>query len=283
MKTCGSIEEMTVYSHKVHASGMKLGLVPTMGALHEGHLSLVRKSVLEMEKTAVSIFVNPAQFSPGEDFDKYPRDFEGDFAKLEEAGADCVFLPTPEMMYPEGYATYVTQEKLEGVLCGRSRPGHFRGVLTVVLKLFNIVMPRRAYFGQKDYQQSVIIRRMTGDLNVPVEIAVLPIVREEDGLAMSSRNRNLSTPERKNAVCLYRALVKGKELIEDGEKDVKTVTEEMKGIIDAVPGVEIDYISVVDPDSLRNVSEMASTAVLAGAVRVGSTRIIDNIIVAGNS
>ena len=152
-----------------------------------------------------------------------------------------------------------------------------------MLKLFNIVTPYRAYFGQKDYQQSVIIRRMTEDLNVPVEIAVLPVVREEDGLAMSSRNRNLSTSERKDAVCLYRALVKGKELIEDGEKDAKTVTEEMKGIIDAVPGVEIDYISVVDPDSLRNVSEMASTAVLAGAVRVGSTRIIDNIIVGGNS
>ncbi len=277
MEACKSIPEMDVYSSEARGSGLTLGLVPTMGALHEGHLALVRASVEEMDRTVVSIFVNPTQFAPGEDLNKYPRDIEGDIRKLRDAGVDCVFLPTTEIMYPPHYATYVVQEKLTGILEGASRPIHFRGVLTIVLKLFNIVRPDKAYFGQKDYQQSVVVRRMVEDLNAPVEIAILPVVREDDGLAMSSRNRYLSSSERKDAVCLYRALLKGKEMIESGEKSSGAVAATMRNIVEDVSSARVDYLSVVNPDSLDDVKEIRRDVVLAGAIYIGPTRLIDNV------
>ncbi len=282
MKICRTIDEMTSFSRGERDAGRTLGLVPTMGALHAGHLSLVEKSVEETHVTAVSIFVNPAQFAPGEDLDAYPRDLEADSRKLRELGADCLFLPTPEVMYPPPYATYVVQEGLTAVLCGASRPTHFRGVLTVVLKLFNVVRPHRAYFGRKDYQQSVVIRKMVRDLNVPVEIAVLPIVREEDGLAMSSRNRYLSAEERKDALCLNAALRKGRELVDGGARSPAAVIQAMTRTIESVPSARIDYLSVVHPDTLRDMEEIDGPAVLAGAVFIGATRLIDNVILQGD-
>jgi pantoate--beta-alanine ligase len=279
MKVCRTIEEMAFYSQDARASGRDLGFVPTMGALHAGHLSLVERSAAETDSTVVSIFVNPTQFGPGEDLEAYPRDLEGDSEKLKALGTDCLFFPTPEEMYRDGYATYVTQERLTGVLCGVSRPTHFTGVLTVVLKLFNIVRPHRAYFGQKDYQQSVVIRRMVKDLDVPVEIVVLPIVREDDGLAMSSRNAYLSPSERNDAVCLHRALLRGRELIGKGEASAAAVVKAMRGVVEGSPGVRIDYMSVVHPESLQGIEKIDGAVVLAGAVFVGGTRLIDNIIV----
>ena len=277
MVTCESVNEITAYSSEIHGAGLTLGLVPTMGALHEGHLSLVRKSVSEMDRTVVSIFVNPTQFAPGEDIEKYPRDIEEDTRKLQDEGVDCVFLPTAEMMYPPHYATYVVQEKLAGILEGASRPIHFRGVLTVVLKLFNIMQPDKAYFGQKDYQQFIVVKQMVEDLNVPVEIVVLPVVREEDGLAMSSRNRYLSSSERKDAVYLYHALLKGKEMIESGEKSSETVAAAMRNIVEYVSSARVDYLSVVNSGSLDDVKEIRRDVVLAGAIYIGPTRLIDNV------
>lgn len=278
MKTFESVREMSAYSSRARGSNLDIGLVPTMGALHEGHMSLVRGSVSGTDRAVVSIFVNPTQFGPGEDLDRYPRDIDGDLARLEEAGVDCVFLPTPEMMYPDGCATYVVQEKLTQILEGAGRPTHFRGVLTVVLKLFNIVRPDRAYFGRKDYQQSVVVRRMVDDLNVPVDIVVMPTVREEDGLAMSSRNRYLSAAQTTDAVCLYRALLRGREVIEGGERSAQAVTAAMKKVVEGAPSARVDYLAVVDPDSLGNIGEIRGEVVLAGAVYVGSTRLIDNVL-----
>ncbi|MFN4245241.1 MAG: pantoate--beta-alanine ligase [Brevinematia bacterium] len=260
--------------------GKSIGFVPTMGALHEGHLSLVRQSKKDNDITVVSIFVNPTQFGPNEDYDAYPRQFETDKRLLETEGVDYLFYPSVDDMYPYGYETYVELKLLPNHLCGLSRPGHFRGVSTVVSKLFNIVQPDRAYFGQKDYQQAQIIKKMVRDLNFPIEIVVMPIVRESDGLAMSSRNSYLSQEERKNATVLYRSLQRAKDLILSGEKDVKKIKDEIRRIISSVPS-KIDYIEVVDPNTLDSLDLIPDrgSVVVAIAVYIGKARLIDNEIV----
>jgi len=263
--------------------GKSVGFVPTMGALHEGHLTLVRQSKKDNDVTVVSIFVNPTQFGPNEDFNKYPRQFDNDRKLLKKEGVDYIFYPSVSDMYPEGYETYVYLEKLPNHLCGLSRPGHFRGVATVVSKLFNIVQPDKAYFGQKDYQQAEVIKKMVRDLNLPIEIVVIPIVRESDGLAMSSRNAYLSPEERRNATVLYKSLQRAKELIEKGEKSVNKIKEEMKKIILSVPS-RIDYIEIVHPETLDSLDaipdkNVIDRVVVAVAVFIGNARLIDNEII----
>ncbi len=281
MKVIDRKDEMRSWSRSVRAEGKRIGFVPTMGALHEGHLSLVRKSLEDNDCTVVSIYVNPTQFGPGEDLERYPRDLEGDIAKLGELGVDCVFTPCDEEMYPAGFVTYVVQERLTEVLCGASRPGHFRGVLTIVLKLFNVVEPDNAYFGRKDYQQSVIVKRMVKDLDLPVRIHVMPVVREADGLAMSSRNAYLSPEERALAPCLYKALLRGREMIRNGCTDVDAVEEAMKKMLESQPGVRVDYVNVVHPETLQRVEQAVPPVVIAGAVYIGAARLIDNVVVEG--
>jgi len=261
------------------------GLVPTMGALHEGHLSLVRRSRDENDVTVVSIFVNPTQFGPSEDFNQYPRDIEGDMEKLEAEGVDILFLPEMKDVYPEGYSTYVTVEGLSERLCGLFREGHFRGVATVVTKLFNIINPDMAYFGQKDYQQAQIIKRLTRDLDFDIEVVVCPIVREEDGLAMSSRNRYLSEGDRKAAPVIYRVLRMGAEGLKKGmsPSEVRRMMWEEMGKEPLVR--EIQYLSVYHPESLEDLTdgnviiEKGETVLIAAAVLMESARLIDNILV----
>lgn len=259
------------------ADGLCVGLVPTMGALHEGHLSLVRTSVIECDRTVCSVFVNPTQFGEGEDFDDYPRRLREDADKLEEVGADLVFAPTDSRMYPPGYCTYVMQEELTERLCGARRPGHFRGVCTIVTKLFNICVPDRAYFGRKDFQQTIVLRRMVRDLNMPVEISVMPTVREPDGLAVSSRNEYLSDSERTQAVCLYEALRAARQMFQSGQTAPAPIIEKMRGIVEKNPDARIDYVGIVSPDDLRPVEDVTEQSVAALAVHVGDTRLIDNM------
>lgn len=256
-----------------------IGFVPTMGYLHEGHLSLVETSLRHNDFTVVSIFVNPTQFGPNEDFDRYPRDVEGDLKKAESAGVDVVFIPAKEEMYPDGYMTYVNVEKMTDSLCGKSRPGHFRGVTTVVNKLFNIVEPDRAYFGQKDAQQALVIRKMVQDLNLDVEIVICPIVREDDGLAMSSRNVYLSDEDRKSAVVLYKSLLEAKEMMENGERDKEKIIGHIKNLIESKPNARIDYVEMVKADTLEDVNVPEGEILIALAVKFGQTRLIDNMIV----
>jgi pantoate--beta-alanine ligase len=263
---------------ETRTAGKTIGLVPTMGALHEGHLSLVRASAFECGFTVVSVFVNPTQFGPGEDFERYPRDLERDAELAANAGADLVFAPLSSAMYPPGYATYVEVERLTEALCGASRPGHFRGVTTVVTKLFNICKPDVAYFGQKDAQQAVIIKRMTRDLDMDVEIRVMPIVRESDGLAMSSRNKYLSEDERKQATCLYMALKRAEELYASGLVDTGEIIDQIIAVVEAAPDATIDYVSIVDAEELKDVERITGPALVALAVFFGDTRLIDNTI-----
>ncbi len=258
------------------SDGRTLGFVPTMGALHEGHLSLLRVARAECGVAVASVFVNPLQFGPGEDFGAYPRDLEGDARLCRSVGAHAVFTVTDAEMYPPGHATFVTVEGLSDGLCGKFRPGHFRGVATVVAKLLNIVRPDRAYFGQKDAQQAVVIRRLAADLDFPVEIGVLPTVREADGLAMSSRNAYLRGDERTRALCLSRALGRGMDLVETGERDAARVRAGMESVIRETPGAALEYVELVDPDSLRPVSRIEAPTLAAIAARVGKTRLIDN-------
>jgi pantoate--beta-alanine ligase len=261
--------------------GRTVGLVPTMGALHAGHLSLIEAARAETGYVVVSIFVNPTQFGPNEDLNRYPRPLQHDLELCEKTGVDLVFHPQPAVMYPPGYRTFAEVSELQDVLCGASRPGHFRGVATVVLKLFNLVQPDRAYFGQKDAQQVCIIRQMVRDLNVPVEIHVCPIVREADGLALSSRNEYLGSEERRRATVLYRALTEAKRRIETGERDAAAVRQGMAELIASVPGTVLDYAAVVDADSLQDLSRIDAgrPVLLALAVRIGGTRLIDNLLV----
>ncbi len=272
-------EEMQKIALDLFKQGKTVGFVPTMGALHEGHLSLIRKARKDNDVAVVSIFVNPTQFGPNEDYDRYPRTFKEDLKKLEKEGVDFLFYPSNKDMYPEGYETYVELEKLPNHLCGLRRPGHFRGVATVVTKLFNIVFPTTAYFGQKDYQQALIIKKMVRDLNIPVKIEVLPIVREKDGLAMSSRNSYLTPEEREKATVLYRALQEGKRVILSGENDAKKVIIAMKKVFNEVPEAEIDYVAVVDPQTLEDVDFIEGDVLLAVAVFLGNARLIDNELV----
>lgn len=278
MKICKSIDEMR--AARAGVGSKVVGLVPTMGALHEGHLSLVRAAKAQCDLVVVSIFVNPLQFGPTEDLAKYPRDFDRDRDLLQKEGVDLIFAPSVEEMYPAAAVTYVTVEGLSGKLCGGSRPGHFRGVTTVVSKLFHIVAPDRAFFGQKDAAQSTIIRRMVRDLNMPVEIVVSPIVREPDGLAMSSRNAYLDTEDRKSALVLHGSLVAVAESFKHGERDVQALIKAGKQTFAQQTSAQLDYFEIVDPETLDPVSDLSRGALVAVAAFVGKVRLIDNIVLA---
>lgn len=258
--------------------GLSVGLVPTMGYLHEGHQSLIKKSVEQNNRTVVSVFVNPMQFGPNEDLESYPRDLEADAKLCEETGADVIFNPEPSEMYADGFCSYVNMTGLPDALCGLTRPVHFKGVCTVVNKLFNIVTPDRAYFGKKDAQQLAIIMRMVKDLNMDIEIVGCPIIREEDGLAKSSRNIYLTPEERKAAVVLSKAVKLGQKLIADGEKDAKTVVDKMKELISSEPLADIDYVEMVDMDTMKQIDKVEGHVLCAMAVRFGKARLIDNFI-----
>ncbi len=255
-----------------------IGFVPTMGYLHEGHLSLVRRSMQENDVTVVSIFVNPTQFGPNEDYASYPRDLKRDLSMLEREGVDYVFVPTVEEMYPDGYSTFVIEENLSKHLCGKSRPSHFKGVCTVVMKLFNIVKPHRAYFGQKDAQQFRVIRKMVQDLNMDVEVIECPIVREKDGLAMSSRNVYLSAEERTHAVALNKALKIAENLYKAGERNSSRIKEKMLEYLSSFDKVKIDYVEIVDEQTLEPVDKIDKKVIVALAAWVGKARLIDNTI-----
>ncbi len=270
--------EMHEWALRQRGEGRRVGLVPTMGALHAGHGGLIGAARSECDAVAVSIFVNPTQFAPGEDLGKYPRTFEADCTMCRTLGADVVFAPAADEMYPPDAETFVVQERLSRVLEGASRPTHFRGVLTVVLKLLHVVAPHVAYFGRKDYQQSVVIRRMAADLDVPVEIRVLPTVREQDGLAMSSRNRYLNADERRQAVCLWQALERCAGLFAEGERESGALKAAMRARIDSEPSARIDYVEVVNPDTLEPVGTAEPGDVALVAVFVGKTRLIDNAV-----
>jgi pantoate--beta-alanine ligase len=281
MKIYATVEEMRRACREAHRNGKRVGFVPTMGALHEGHLSLVRAARARCDAVAVSIFVNPTQFGPKEDLSRYPRPFERDRELLEQEGVDLLFAPPVEEMYPAGAVTYVTVEGLSDKLCGRSRPGHFRGVTTVVAKLFHIIAPDAAFFGQKDAAQATIIRRMVHDLNLPVEIVVCPIVREKDGLAMSSRNAYLDTQQRKSALVLSRSLTEVQTLFDRGERSAGRLIEAGKQIFVQEPSVRLDYFEIADPDTLEAINEVRGPALVAVAGFVGNTRLIDNVLLSG--
>ncbi len=278
MKICRTIEEIRTSLVDARRREQRIALVPTMGALHDGHLSLVRAAKAQADAVVVSIFVNPAQFGPNEDFTKYPRTFEHDCELLAKEGADFIFAPSPEEMYPAGAVTYVEVKGISEKLDGRSRPGHFRGVTTVVSKLFHIIEPDLAFFGQKDAAQVAVIRRMGRDLNFPVEIAVFPIIREPDGLAMSSRNVYLSPQERQQALVLSRTLSAMSQAFRAGERRASQLIDAGRHVLSAEPSVRLDYLEVVDPDSLDPVTTINETALVAVAAHVGSTRLIDNVV-----
>lgn len=268
---------MQKLSNRLKKQGKMIGLVPTMGYLHEGHISLVRRSVKENDFTVASIFVNPIQFGPKEDFKKYPRNFKKDETMLREAGVDALFYPTAEEMYPDPYYTYVQVEHLGDTLCGKSRPGHFRGVTTVVVKLFNIIKPDAAYFGQKDAQQALIIGKMAEDLNMDLKVKTMPTIREKDGLAMSSRNAYLSSSERKEAVVLYKSLLAAKRMINKGERSAKKIINDVKALIRQKKAAAIDYVEISDAATLKSVKNISGDILIALAVRIGNTRLIDNL------
>lgn len=278
METISIIPEIQKFSEAARRDGKVISLVPTMGYLHEGHLSLVRKARSSSDIVVASIFVNPSQFGPKEDLDHYPRDMEGDSRKLSAEGVDILFAPTVEEMYPPGYLTYVTVEGITDRLCGAHRPGHFRGVATVVSKLFTIAKPHLAFFGQKDYQQTLVIKRLTADLNLWVDIRVEPTVREPDGLAMSSRNAYLSPEERIKASLLYKSLCSAEKLFESGERQASLIMAEMERILRSVVGIDIEYLSVVDGNTLEAVPVARKRDVVALAAGIGRTRLIDNTI-----
>jgi pantoate--beta-alanine ligase len=278
MKICHTIDEMRATRHAARREGQAVGLVPTMGALHEGHLSLVRMARAQCDLVVVSIFINPLQFGPHEDLAKYPRNFDRDRDLLEREGVEVIFAPTVEEMYPAGAITYVTVEALSDRLCGRSRPGHFRGVTTVVSKLFHIVEPDRAFFGQKDAAQSVIIRRMVRDLDIPVQVVIGPIVREPDGLAMSSRNAYLDASQRLSALVLHRSLLAVQERFDRGERKVQALIEAGKQVFSEDPSVRLDYLEIVDPETLDPVDDLSQRALVAVAAFVGKARLIDNVV-----
>ncbi len=263
-------------------SGRIIGIVPTMGYLHEGHLSLARIARLDCDKVFMTIFVNPAQFGPGEDFKKYPRDLIKDAALAKSAGVDYIFAPDAGQMYQPGSRTFVEVEGLSGPMCGKTRPGHFRGVATIVLKLFNIIGANRAYFGEKDYQQLAVIKRMVSDLDLDIEIISGPTIREEDGLALSSRNKYLSSQERKNATVIYRAIKQAKKMIEGGEEDLKRVKNRAIRKIRETPHVKnIDYFDIRDAETLEEINTRTGNRdiLIAAAVWLGETRLIDNIVI----
>lgn len=278
MEIFDRIDDVRAAVSVARAAGKKIGLVPTMGALHAGHVSLIERAVGDCGFVVVSIFVNPTQFGPNEDFDKYPRDIEVDAKICEDAGADVVFAPSSSEMYPSANSTWVDVEGITEHLCGGSRAGHFRGVTTVCSKLFNIVCPDLAFFGQKDAQQAIVIKRMVADLNMPLEIVVCPTVRQEDGLALSSRNKYLSESERKDALLISKALKACAKALFDGESDCETLIGIMKEIISG-GAVEIEYLSIVDVGTLESADVIEGQALVAIAGLIGKTRLIDNIFV----
>lgn len=278
MDVIQSIGKMQAWAEATRKEGRSIAFVPTMGFLHEGHLVLMREGKKRCDRLVVSIFVNPTQFGVEEDLDKYPRDMEGDQAKCIQEGVDLIFAPSAPEMYPPLYQTFVNVEKVTQHLCGLSRPTHFRGVTTVVAKLFNLVKPHVAVFGEKDYQQLVTIRRMVKDLNFDLEIIGIPTVREPDGLAMSSRNKYLSPDERTQAVCLQSALRKAQTLCQEGIRDTRTLIREAETIIGAQPSATIDYIKICHPETLEDLDSIPAEALMALAVRIGTTRLIDNRI-----
>ena len=281
IKVLKSISEMRAFSEAMGKKKKKVGLIPTMGGLHEGHLSLVKaaKRVKRCDAIVVSIFVNPAQFAPHEDLETYPSDLEGDLAKLENlGGVAAVFAPAAGEMFPSGYKTYVEVDDMSKRLCGRSRPGHFRGVATVVLKLFNVVEPDIAFFGEKDYQQLVVIKKMVKDLNLEVEVVGRPTVRDKDGLALSTRNSYLTPDQRTAALSMHRALEVAEKLIASGERNSSVVISNLREVIRAQSGVDIDYIAVCHPETLADIEAIEVKTVVALAIRVGKTRLIDNVL-----
>lgn len=278
MDIVNTVQEVRNLVKKWRREGLTVGLVPTMGYLHEGHKSLIDRAVAENDRVVVSVFVNPMQFAPTEDLESYPRDMDRDAALCREAGASLIFHPEPSEMYQEGFSSYVDMTTLTGGLCGKSRPIHFRGVCTVVAKLFHIVVPDRAYFGQKDAQQLAVIRHMVSDLDFGIEVVGCPIVREEDGLAKSSRNTYLNPEERKAALVLSRSLKIGEKMIEDGETDAGKVIAAIRGEIGTEPLAKIDYVEIVDWNTLEPVETMEDAVLAAIAVYIGKTRLIDNFI-----
>jgi pantoate--beta-alanine ligase len=281
MKIFESSEQVRAAVRAAKSDGRRIGFVPTMGALHEGHMSLVRAARQQCPYVVVSVFVNPTQFGPNEDFEKYPRNLERDRQMLEAEGVSLLFAPSVEEMYPAGATTFVTVENLTEKLCGRSRPGHFRGVATVVSTLFHIIEPDLAFLGQKDAAQAAIIRRMARDLKFDVRIVVCPTVRESDGLAMSSRNAYLSPSERKQALVLFRALSRVQTLADQGEADSSKLMAAAKSVLAEEPGVRLDYVEIVDPESLEPMSDVSKGALAAMAAFVGKTRLIDNLLLTG--
>jgi pantoate--beta-alanine ligase len=275
MQVVGPILEIRALRQQLSGT---VGFVPTMGYLHEGHLALVKQARIENSAVIVSVYVNPAQFGPREDFDAYPRELNRDLELLQEEGVDIVFVPSDEEMYPPEFSSWVDVEKITERLEGASRPGHFRGVATVVAKLFNIVQPNKAYFGQKDAQQAAVIKRMVADLNMGVEIVVVPTFRESDGLAMSSRNIYLSPKERQAATILFKALTLARQLRQGGEKDAEKIRRQMTSFIQKEPLARIDYVSIADAETLEELNLIDRPALASLAVRIGKTRLIDNML-----
>ena len=279
MKIIKSINVMKHFSNQLRAKGEKIGFVPTMGYLHKGHLSLMHQARKKCDRLVISIFVNPTQFAPQEDFERYPRDPARDRQLAKEVGVDIIFSPSASQMYGKDYATYVSVERLSNILCGVPRPIHFRGVTTVVMKLFNIIRPHIAYFGQKDFQQAVIIQRMVKDLNMDLKIRVLPIVREKDGLAMSSRNAYLSEEERRESPILYQVLKEARRAVRKGERESKRIISLMRRMILRKKRARIDYLAIVDRLTLEPVGKIKGEVAILLAVWIGKTRLIDNILI----
>lgn len=277
MKIITLISEMQSLADSLRREGKAIGFVPTMGFLHEGHLSLMRRARQECDAVIASIFVNPTQFGPGEDFERYPRDEEGDRMKCESAKVDVLFMPSAAEMYPEKPSVFVDVEGISDILEGAIRPGHFRGVTTVVSKLFNIVKPHKAFFGQKDFQQCAVIKRMVTGLNLDVEVVVLPTVREQDGLAMSSRNSYLNAHERRAATVVFHALSAAEQLVRAGVKEPEKVKNKMLAVLREEQGIAVDYIEIADPDTLTPLDAVKNKLVILVAVRIGRTRLIDNL------
>jgi len=279
MKIAKTIESIRCLIKAARRAGKTIGFVPTMGALHTGHISLIEAAKENCDFVVVSIFVNPTQFGPKEDFKKYPRPLEADLKMCRKAGVDVVFPPTPHQMYPAENLTWVNVEKLSEPLCGKFRPGHFRGVATVCAKLFNIVLPDIAYFGQKDAQQAIIIKQMVADLNMPLKIVVCPTVREKNGPAMSSRNQYLTPQQKKDAAFIYKSLQKCRQMIKQGVRNTKKITAEMRKVLRRIPSAEIQYVSIVDAETIQNIDKVAGKVLVAVAVKIGLIRLIDNIII----
>ncbi len=278
MEVVETIEAVRQQVAAARKKGKKIGLVPTMGAFHQGHISLIERAVKDSDFVVVTIFVNPTQFGPGEDFQKYPRNLDADIETCRKIGVDLVFAPTVNQIYASENLTWVNVEKLTELLCGQFRPGHFRGVTTVCAKLFNIVQADIAFFGQKDAQQAIVIKRMVDDLNMPLKIVLCPTVRDADGLALSSRNEYLSEQQRKDATLIYKSLQKCREMVDAGVTNTEEIINQMRNILSQAPSINIEYVSIVDAETLQSLDHITGKILAAVAVRIGPARLIDNIL-----